>query len=221
MGKLINKLLALLVLITWTACTQENLLNVPKKEAGTENTDPNKREVEISFQKELNIGGSATTRSIALNTENEIQSLDIYMFACAYEIGEYTFQKQFCYRKDASVPIPDGAEVVKLMTVSGKPSVILRPEKGTYVKLYCVANQTDLYELDDATGKYKKYDNYTAFSQSAPGMDGNVITPGVPTEEKFKTLVTKVIDPNKKADRDKERNGLSACAREKQDKTCI
>ena len=200
MRKSISKLLALLVLITWTACTQENLLNVPKKEAGTENTDPNKREVEVCFQKELHIGGNAATRSIALNTENEIQSLDIYMFACAYEIGEYTFQKQFCYRKDASATIPDGAEVVKLMTVSGKPSVILRPEKGTYVKLYCVANQTDLYELDDTTGKYKKYDNYTAFSQTAPGMDGNVITPGVPTEEKFKTLVTKVIDPNKKAD---------------------
>ena len=33
--------------------------------------------------------------------------------------------------------------------------------------------------------------------------------------------VSESFQQSKKADRDKERNGLSACAREKQDKTCI
>lgn len=204
MKKLIYKLSALLVLITWTACT-ELQLDTPKKEINTEDTDPNKRTVELSFQKELTVAGSANTRAIAINTETEIKSLDIYMFACAYEIGEYTFQKQYCYRSDASATIPDGAEAVKLITTSGKPSVILRPEKGTYVKLYCVANQTELFEWDDTTQKYKKYDTFTPFSQTAPGMEGNVITPGVPTEEKFKTLVTKVIYPDKP---DKKEEGI-------------
>lgn len=204
MKKLIYKLSALLVLITWTACT-ELQLDTPKKEVNTEDTDPNKRTVELSFQKELTVAGGANTRAIAINTETEIKSLDIYMFACAYEIGEYTFQKQYCYRSDASATIPDGAEAVKLITTSGKPSVILRPEKGTYVKLYCVANQTELFEWDDTTQKYKKYDTFTPFSQTAPGMEGNVITPGVPTEEKFKTLVTKVIYPDKP---DKKEEGI-------------
>ena len=204
MKKLIYKLSALLVLITWTACT-ELQLDTPKKEVNTEDTDPNKRTVELSFQKELTVAGGANTRAIAINTETEIKSLDIYMFACAYEIGEYTFQKQYCYRSDASATIPDGAEAVKLITTSGKPSVILRPEKGTYVKLYCVANQTELFEWDDTTLKYKKYDTFTPFSQTAPGMEGNVITPGVPTEEKFKTLVTKVIYPDKP---DKKEEGI-------------
>lgn len=199
MKKLIYKLLALLVLTTWTACT-ELQIDTPKKETNTEDTDPNKRTVELSFQKELTVAGGAGTRAIAINTETEIKSLDIYMFACPYEIGEYTFQKQYCYRSDASATIPDDAEAVDLITTSGKPSVILRPEKGTYVKLYCVANQTELYELDNTTGQYKKYDTFTPFSQTNPGAEGNVITPGVPTEEKFKTLVTKVIDPNKKED---------------------
>ena len=36
-----------------------------------------------------------------------------------------------------------------------------------------------------------------------------------------KILLFTVTELSKKADRDKERNGLSACAREKQDKTCI
>lgn len=199
MKKLIYKLSALLVLITWTACT-ELQIDAPQKEVNTEDTDPSKRTVELSFQKELTVAGGANTRAIAINTEMEIKTLDIYMFACPYEIGEYTFQKQYCYRSDASTPIPDGAEAVKLITTSGKPAVILRPEKGTYVKLYCVANQTELFELDDATGKYTKYDTFTPFQQTAPGMENNQITPGVPTEEKFKTLVTKVIDPDKKGD---------------------
>ena len=210
MKKLIYKLLALLMITTWTACSPENLLNAPDDENNTDNTDPNKRELVITLQKELKVGSGAVTRGIATDEENEISTLDIYMFASASETGEYTFMKKYSYRSDPiKNPIPADAEEVKLQMLAGQPSVTLHPEKGTYVKLYCVANQPELYiksEImktpDDGgdpagTGEfeYKVYTDFKAFSQSAPGSMENVITPGVPTEEDFKKLTAKVIDP--------------------------
>lgn len=210
MKKLIYKLLALLMITTWTACSPESLLNAPDDENNTDNTDPNKRELVITLQKELKVGSGAVTRGIATDEENEISTLDIYMFASASETGEYTFMKKYSYRSDPiKNPIPADAEEVKLQMLAGQPSVTLHPEKGTYVKLYCVANQPELYiksEImktpDDGgdpagTGEfeYKAYTDFKAFSQSAPGSMENVITPGVPTEEDFKKLTAKVIDP--------------------------
>lgn len=210
MKKLIYKLLALLMITTWTACSPESLLNAPDDENNTDNTDPNKRELVITLQKELKVGSGAVTRGIATDEENEISTLDIYMFASASETGEYTFMKKYSYRSDPiKNPIPANAEEVKLQMLAGQPSVTLHPEKGTYVKLYCVANQPELYiksEImktpDDGgdpagTGEfeYKVYTDFKAFSQSAPGSMENVITPGVPTEEDFKKLTAKVIDP--------------------------
>lgn len=210
MKKLIYKLLALLMITTWTACSPESLLNAPDDENNTDNTDPNKRELVITLQKELKVGSGAVTRGIATDEENEISTLDIYMFASASETGEYTFMKKYSYRSDPiKNPIPADAEEVKLQMLAGQPSVTLHPEKGTYVKLYCVANQPELYiksEImktpDDGgdpagTGEfeYKVYTDFKAFSQSAPGSMENVITPGVPTEEDFKKLTAKVIDP--------------------------
>lgn len=210
MKKLIYKLLVLLMITTWTACSPENLLNAPDDENNTDNTDPNKRELVITLQKELKVGSGAVTRGIATDEENEISTLDIYMFASASETGEYTFMKKYSYRSDpVKNPIPEGAEEVKLQMLAGQPSVTLHPEKGTYVKLYCVANQPELYikseimKTPDEEGEpagtgefeYKVYTDFKAFSQSAPGSMENVITPGVPTEEDFKKLTAKVIDP--------------------------
>lgn len=210
MKKLIYKLLALLMITTWTACSPENLLNAPDDENNTDNTDPNKRELVITLQKELKVGSGVVTRGIATDEENEISTLDIYMFASASETGEYTFMKKYSYRSDPiKNPIPANAEEVKLQMLAGQPSVTLHPEKGTYVKLYCVANQPELYikseimktpdEGGDPAGtgefEYKVYTDFKAFSQSAPGSMENVITPGVPTEEDFKKFTAKVIDP--------------------------
>lgn len=209
MKKLIYKLLALLVLTTWTACSPENLLNAPDDGKDTENTDPNKRELVITMQKELKVGSGAMTRAIATDAENEINTLDIYVFASASEMGEYTFMKKYSYSSDPiQKPIPAGAEEVKLQMIAGQPSVTLRPEKGMYVKLYCVANQQQLYSKSEitkvpdgggdptGTGKfeYKEYTDFKELKQSAPGGADNVITVGVPTEEDFKKLATPMID---------------------------
>lgn len=196
MKNLIYKLLVLLILATGTACTQEKLLDNPDKGTDTEYTDPNKRELVLTLQKELKVEGSPATRTIATDEENEIASLDIYLFASNSESGEYTFMKRYYYRSSEVMPKPADGEEVKLQMIAGQPSVTLHPEKGTYVKIYCVANQTDLYTKD---GKgYKIYADFKEFKQSAPGSMDNVITPGVPTEKDFQKLVAKVIDPTDK-----------------------
>ena len=55
-----------------------------------------------------------------------------------------------------------------------------------------MANCSKLYKTDgDAV---TLFDNFKSLEQSKPGMPDNVVTAGIPTEDEFKTLHTKLID---------------------------
>lgn len=159
--------------------------------------DPTRREVILGFQNKLNIKTAGTdtrvaTRAdapIATTEENEITSLDIYVFSSDKEEGPYTYQERFCYRSDGST-IPNATKIV--LTVEGNNVALatLRPKKGLFTKFYCIANQPKLLKAG------AEYTVFTPLEQSSPGADYNVVTKaGVPTETDFLTFTTPLLDP--------------------------
>ena len=170
--------------------------------------DPTRREVILGFQNKLNIKTAdtdtraanariATTRAddaIATTEENEITSLDIYVFSSDKEEGPYTYQERFCYRADGSTVI-NATKIV--LTVEGNNVALatLRPQKGLFTKFYCIANQPKLLKAGT------EYTVFTPLEQSSPGADYNVVTKaGVPTETDFLTFTTPLLDPAEAAD---------------------
>ncbi|WP_349871465.1 fimbrial protein, partial [Bacteroides cellulosilyticus] len=129
--------------------------------------DPTRREIILGFQNKLNIKTAGTTRAdapIATTEENEITSLDIYVFSSDKEEGPYTYQERFCYRSDGST-IPNATKII--LTVEGDNVALatLRPKKGLFTKFYCIANQPKLLKSG------AEYTNFVALEQSSPGAD--------------------------------------------------
>lgn len=160
--------------------------------------DPTRREVILGFQNKLNIKAvGADTRAddaIATTEENEITSLDIYVFSSDKEEGPYTYQERFCYRADGST-VPNATKII--LTVEGNNVALatLRPKKGLFTKFYCIANQPKLLKAG------AEYTVFTPLEQSSPGADYNVVTKaGVPTETDFLTFTTPLLDPAEAAD---------------------
>ena len=170
--------------------------------------DPTRREVILGFQNKLNIktagadtraanAHAATTRAddaIATTEENEITSLDIYVFSSDKEEGPYTYQERFCYRADGST-VPNATKII--LTVEGNNVALatLRPKKGLFTKFYCIANQPKLLKAG------AEYTVFTPLEQSSPGADYNVVTKaGVPTETDFLTFTTPLLDPAEATD---------------------
>lgn len=160
--------------------------------------DPTRREVILGFQNKLNIKmagtdtHAATTRAddaIATTEENEITSLDIYVFSSDKEEGPYTYQERFCYRADGST-IPNATKII--LTVEGNNVALatLRPKKGLFTKFYCIVNQPKLLKAG------AEYTVFTPLEQSSPGADYNIVTKaGIPTETDFLTFTTPLLDP--------------------------
>lgn len=160
--------------------------------------DPTRREVILGFQNKLNIKTAGTdTRAddaIATTEENEITSLDIYVFSSDKEEGPYTYQERFCYRADGST-VPNATKII--LTVEGNNVALatLRPKKGLFTKFYCIANQPKLLKAG------AEYTVFTPLEQSSPGADYNVVTKaGVPTETDFPTFTTPLLDPAEATD---------------------
>ncbi|WP_349863824.1 fimbrial protein, partial [Bacteroides cellulosilyticus] len=159
--------------------------------------DPTRREIILGFQNKLNIKTAGTTRAdapIATTEENEITSLDIYVFSSDKEEGPYTYQERFCYRSDGST-IPNATKII--LTVEGDNVALatLRPKKGLFTKFYCIANQPKLLKAG------AEYTNFVALEQSSPGADYNIVTKaGIPTETDFLTFTTPLLDPAEDTD---------------------
>lgn len=159
--------------------------------------DPTRREIILGFQNKLNIKMAGTTRAdapIATTEENEITSLDIYVFSSDKEEGPYTYQERFCYRSDGST-IPNATKII--LTVEGNNVALatLRPKKGLFTKFYCIANQPKLLKAG------AEYTNFVALEQSSPGADYNIVTKaGIPTETDFLTFTTPLLDPAEDTD---------------------
>lgn len=156
--------------------------------------DPTRREVVLGFQNKLNIKPANSTRAgdpIATLEENEISSLDIYVFSSDKEEGPYTYQERFCYRADGTTVASPNKDVTKvLLTAEGDNVALatLRPRKGLYTKFYCIANQPKLLKNG------AEYTGFTPLEQSSPGTDYNVVTKaGIPTETDFLTFTTPLL----------------------------
>lgn len=183
-------------------CTGENVIDTPTPDGGGTDNDIERREVQLTLKNKLSLASSETKAAdtpIATADENYLQSLDVYVFGSATEDGPYTFQELYYYREDASTITGDGdwAHSFSIQPVNGKDNLnngLLRLKKGLFVKLYCVANRTKLYQtIDD--GSVIAYENFAPLKQSAPGQAGNKVTAGVPSETDFLKLHTQVIDP--------------------------
>lgn len=176
--------------------------------AGGGSLPPSGQEVVLSLKNTLVLKSSNATKAegdapIALDAENYISSLDVYVFASDKEDGKYTFQELFYYRDDATQTInKDWAHSFSLTpSDDGKSSIgLLRLTKGLFVKLYCIANQTTLYSTDATTGFATAYTTFQPLLQTAPGQADNVVTPGKPTLKEFEQLHTPLIDPKKVSD---------------------
>lgn len=179
-------------------CSEENeVVNpTPPDQGGTD--DPTRREVLLTLKNNLVLKapGTKAGEQIATAVENYIYSLDVYVFGSKEENGTYTFQELHYFRDEADiVTLPNGKAYSFNLTGdvnAGTTSGLLKLNKGLFIKLYCVANRSKLYKTDgDAV---TLFDNFKSLEQSKPGMPDNVVTAGIPTEDEFKTLHTKLID---------------------------
>lgn len=201
--KIFNNLLCALATLVWLAsCTDERLQEGNSPVDPDANDEAARREVLLTLDNKLVLGDMPTRADELISTkaENTVSALDVYVFGSTIEAGPYTYMERFAYR--AKGELPEGAGQMKL-NVEGekneKLNAILNLKKGFFVRLYCVANQTDLADaLKDtliAPAAYKPME-YTLDENG----EAVVSKDGVPTEEVFKTYHAPFIDPhNKKA----------------------
>ena len=186
-----------LLVLSLTGCSEAEVLPATTPDDDPLAGDPTRREVILGFQNKLNIKTAGTTRAdapIATTEENEISTLDIYVFSSDKEEGPYTYQERFCYRSDGTT-VPNATKII--LTVEGNNVALatLRPKKGLFTKFYCIANQPKLLKAGT------EYTNFTSLEQSSPGADYNVVTKaGIPTETDFLTFTTPLLDPAEATD---------------------
>lgn len=191
------------------ACTSEDITDRPLPPTPDGGDDANRREVLLTLKNKLSVkptGTKAEGDPIATDEENYIRSLDVYVFGSTEENGTYTFQELHYYRDDASeVNLPKinaySFNLISDPDNSNTTTGLLKLNKGLFIKLYCVANRTTLYQTD-ATGAIVPFDSFASLEQSAPGQAGNNVTPGSPTLTEFLKLHTKLIDPTQDTEDD-------------------
>ena len=185
------------------ACSSESVIDSPvTPENPGPADDANRREVLLTLKNDLRLkqyprAARAAGDPIATEEENYIQSLDVYVFGAKEEAGPYTFQELHYFRDDASEVNVNGVNAYSFNlnnTSDNTTTGLLKLNKGLYVKLYCVANRTHLYQTA-GDGTISEFTDFKSLAQTAPGQDGNQVTVGVPTESDFKTFHTRLIDP--------------------------
>lgn len=185
------------------ACTTEDMVDrtTPPTPDGAD--DANRREVLLTLKNKLAVKATGTKAEgdpIATDEENYIHSLDVYVFGSTEENGTYTFQELHYYRDDASdVDLPRvnaySFNLISDPDDSNKTTGLLKLNKGLFIKLYCIANRTTLYQTDMASGNITPFTGFASLEQSAPGQVDNVVKAGSPTLADFLKLHTKLIDP--------------------------
>lgn len=194
---IVNKLYGislLSLLLSAAACTNET--EEPHKGSGTGTSpDAPRREVMLTLKNKLSVVQTRAGDEIATAAENKISALDIYVFGCKTEDGNYTYQERFCYRENIS-DIPVGGDITAIdLTAVGsdgkQTTALLSLKKGLFVKLYCIANQSKL--INPATNAV--FSNFVPLMQSNPGQVDNTVTEGSPTEHAFKLLRSVQLDP--------------------------
>ena len=179
---------SLLAMVLFASCTTESDKADRTSTDGTGSA--NKREVLLSFKNKLTVKTTkaetkATTKAdapIATEAENEIATLDVYVFGAKAEGDAYTFRERFSYRQDGSA-LPAGAKELNLTpsTDNATTTALLELQKGLFVRIYCIANQT---ELINPVGNNPVAD--TDFDPLTYDIETGVLTDGKPTELQFR-----------------------------------
>ena len=174
----------LLAAVLLASCTAESDKTDRTSTDGTGSA--NKREVLISFKNKLTVKNTKTeTKSdtpIATEAENEIATLDVYVFGAKAEGDTYTFRERFSYRQDGSA-LPAGAKELNLTpsTDNATTTALLELQKGLFVRLYCIANQTELINPVDDNPVADTY-----FTPLTYDIETGALTDGIPTELQFR-----------------------------------
>lgn len=195
----------LLVVFLWTGCTEEKEQgNGTGPEPGGE-TPQQRREVLLTLNNELVLKKNVTKAGddpIATAEENAISSLDVYVFGCATEEGDYTFQEQFSYRADDTAELPAGATELDLTATDAtnkQTKGLMKLKKGLFVKLYCIANCSTL--IDPTTGNPVSQAGFVPLTLSTPEQAGTeVATEGKPMESEFISYHTPLLQADKADD---------------------
>lgn len=192
----------------FASCTEENEVAGGTTTGGTgTGDDADRQEVLVSLKNNLVLqkpGTKAAGDPIATEEENYIHSLDVYVFGSKEENGDYTLQEVHYYRDDASTLTLPGVNTYSFNLTnsadnSGVTTGLLKLNKGLFVRLYCVANRSEMYTTAD-DGTTTQYTDFKSLIQTAPGQADNQITTGIPKEADFKKLHIKLIDPAATAD---------------------
>ena len=173
----------LLAAVLLASCTSES--DKTDRTSTDESDSANRREVLISFKNKLTVKTTkAETKAdapIATEAENEIATLDIYVFGTKAEGDVYTFRERFSYRQEGSA-LPAGAKKLNLTPSvdNAATTALLELQKGLFVRLYCIANQTELMNPTDGTPVADTY-----FTPLTYDMETGVLNDGTPSEKDF------------------------------------
>lgn len=188
----------------FASCTEETEVAGGTTPDGTgTGNDTDRQEVLVSLKNHLVLQKPQTKAEgdpIATEEENYIHSLDVYVFGAKEENGDYTLQEIHYYRDDASTLTLPGVSTYSFNLTnsadnSGVTTGLLKLNKGLFVRLYCVANRSEMYTTSADGTTTTQYTDFKSLIQTAPGQADNLITAGVPKEADFKKLHIKLIDP--------------------------
>lgn len=209
--KLLYNLLFISILCLFS-CT-EDIEKEPEVSPGGD-TSSDRREVLLTFQNKLKVDTKAGSDSIqtraagdndliATDAENEISSMDIYVFGSDKENGTYSFQEMLYYRSNGAIVDRPWATSFELFSKSANETNGLLPlKKGLFVKLYIIANKPGLVgEMSGADPAPITYEQFKALVMEGTGDKGRDVKEfGQPTEDDFKTFRTPLLQADKAED---------------------
>lgn len=209
--KLLYNLLFISILCLFS-CT-EDIEKEPEVSPGGD-TSSDRREVLLTFQNKLKVDTKAGSDSIqtraagdndliATDAENEIASMDIYVFGSDKENGTYSFQEMLYYRSNGAIVDKPWATSFELFSKSANETNGLLPlKKGLFVKLYIIANKPGLVgEMSGADPAPITYEQFKALVMEGTGDKGRDVKEfGQPTEDDFKTFRTPLLQADKAED---------------------
>lgn len=208
----LHGLLAAVCLFCLFSCTEEY---GSKKDPvdPTPNTPGDRQEVLLTLKNKLkpltkatdSLRTKASTDLIATDAENEIASMDVFVFGSDEENGIYSFRELLYYRADGSSINQEWASSFDIQQKDDNESTaLLALQKGLYVKLYVIANQSGLTGSIDGLSDVKPSIEYKQFSALVTGETGDkgyeVLMMGLPTEDNFKHFRTPLLNPDKDKD---------------------
>ena len=173
-----NLIMLLSVFGLMTACSEEAAV-VDSGQKGTSG------EIQLEFSGNGDQVVYPGTRAIASDAENQIDKLDIYVFTSDAENGTYYYLEK--WESATSDDVVNKNFALQGSGTTRKASIFPGELKNfPYVKLYCVANNADLFKSADGTPA-------DALVPLTLDGDGNPVLAGVTDITTFESLATQAV----------------------------